>query len=464
MARFSIKKLLLLALAVGVQSASAFVLLGPYASWMDALKSYQQPGDIGGPMNLGEGYRWNMPAVTYGYDPSFVQYFGSNGIYAVEQAVKIINDLPAASLLDLSQYPTSVIRENYRASGLNLMDLKSTALSFLVEQLGLGETERFMWSLRDETHYQNTPYFLVVMRNYDPITFEPSAYVNGNLYTYSITHADTPQHVASTVPTPVNPLAPTLTTVADWGISVGQFYTGLSRDDVGGLRYLYRRQNGVVETLVNGATASANSSLSLGINGSSPWLPVDYATNITSVLTNLVAGGANTNAAVTTALRGGVEKVTLVRADYNMLVGTWTTQTNTYIDVYYSNNIARQQAIDRTLTRPDILFVAADLGLIGTPPSPVSVTRTAATAWVNDSALNNNANTQEGPGIIQSPINLIFSKLGPVLQNSNPNSVTQNSATFANFLWGSFDGSTNAPIVYPSGTSIRDLERQIFGN
>src|SRR5207249_7516544 len=28
--------------------------------------------------------------------------------------------------------------------------------------------------------------------------------------------------------------------------------------------------------------------------------------------------------------------------------------------------------------------------------------------------------------------------------------------------WGSFDGSTNAPIVYPQGTSIMDLENQVL--
>src|SRR5947207_11854614 len=53
-------------LAITATCARAFSLLGPYASWMDEAKSFRQPGlDIGGPMNLDEGYRWNVPVVTY---------------------------------------------------------------------------------------------------------------------------------------------------------------------------------------------------------------------------------------------------------------------------------------------------------------------------------------------------------------------------------------------------------------
>jgi hypothetical protein len=31
-----------------------------------------------------------------------------------------------------------------------------------------------------------------------------------------------------------------------------------------------------------------------------------------------------------------------------------------------------------------------------------------------------------------------------------------------NFIWGSFDGTTNDPVVYPSGSSIVNLEAQIL--
>ena len=42
----------------------AFSLLGPYAVWMDEAKSLQPDRHIGGPMNIGEEYRWNVPVVT----------------------------------------------------------------------------------------------------------------------------------------------------------------------------------------------------------------------------------------------------------------------------------------------------------------------------------------------------------------------------------------------------------------
>src|ERR1051325_5231065 len=79
----------------------AFSLLGPYAVWMDEAKSFRQPDrDIGGPMNIGEEYRWNVPVVTYGFDASFLEYFGSNGVAAVERAIEVLNRLRPASQLN----------------------------------------------------------------------------------------------------------------------------------------------------------------------------------------------------------------------------------------------------------------------------------------------------------------------------------------------------------------------------
>ena len=58
----------------------AFALLGPVAPWMQATNGVIQSGDIGGPMDIGSGYRWNVPVVTYGFDKSFLDYFGTNGV------------------------------------------------------------------------------------------------------------------------------------------------------------------------------------------------------------------------------------------------------------------------------------------------------------------------------------------------------------------------------------------------
>ena len=76
-----IKILLLAALAAGLApGARAFSLLGQFKNWQIQPWGYQLPGDIGGPMTLSEGFRWSVPLLYYSFDPSFVAYFGSNGM------------------------------------------------------------------------------------------------------------------------------------------------------------------------------------------------------------------------------------------------------------------------------------------------------------------------------------------------------------------------------------------------
>src|SRR5262249_11692352 len=103
-------------LLLGLPAKSfGFALLGPYADWMQKTNGYYQTGDIGGPMEIGQSYRWNVPVVTYGFDQSFLDYFGSNGVAAVEGAIQILNDLPPASALMLTNFPLDTARYNYTA-------------------------------------------------------------------------------------------------------------------------------------------------------------------------------------------------------------------------------------------------------------------------------------------------------------------------------------------------------------
>src|SRR5579859_2621760 len=125
-----------------------FALLGPYADWMDVTNGFRQTGDIGGPMDINEGYRWNVPVVTYGFDLSFLDFFGSNGVEAVEAAIGIINDLPPASAVVLTNFPYLSRSQSYSARAQSLWDLKSATLSALVEQLGLAQPTRFIFALR----------------------------------------------------------------------------------------------------------------------------------------------------------------------------------------------------------------------------------------------------------------------------------------------------------------------------
>src|SRR4051812_42624162 len=82
-----------------VSQSRAFSLLGPFPAWQlaayDGLQlDYNQQGDIGGPMRVDEGYRWNIPVIYYAFDQSFINYFGPDGVAAVTQAINVFNNLP----------------------------------------------------------------------------------------------------------------------------------------------------------------------------------------------------------------------------------------------------------------------------------------------------------------------------------------------------------------------------------
>ena len=153
-------------------------------------------------------------------------------------------------------------RYNFRAQALSLTDLKSVALNFIIEQMGLAEPDRYTWTLRERAVGNGgcpaDVGYAVIKRNFEvsPTAvdqLQASSYVNGTLYSYRITEfcQNTP-FLADAVEFPVDPLANTLTAVASGAISVGSFFTGLTRDDVAGLRYLLRANNFNVETAGQG--------------------------------------------------------------------------------------------------------------------------------------------------------------------------------------------------------------------
>lgn len=247
----------ILCLALGVQSASAFSMWGLREPYQIGSLSYI--GDFSfTPKNLGEEFRWNMPTLYYTYDQAFYDYFGSNGVYAVDSAVAILNALTNVSAYsaDLSEMPLSSTRINWAASAMHLFDLKSCALENLVERLGLTDPERFTWTLRNRIPTPaGCPVFIytVIKRNFDPVTLEPSSYVNGNLYTYQIVELCPAVDQADAIEILVDPSAYYATAVATPKMSVadtffyGYFYNSLTRDDIGGLRYMYATNNMNVE-------------------------------------------------------------------------------------------------------------------------------------------------------------------------------------------------------------------------
>lgn len=320
-------------LALAVQSAWAFSLLGPAGSngttggtvednWQitdigyNPLPNGGAPPFIGttthtyAPKNLGEGYRINTPVLYYTFDPDFADFFGANGEQAVEQAMDLLNGVlngqtntpmviasPNAGVLmgatnyvfngptvalnptngvdkyttNLTEFPLNSMSVNYQAQALELTDLKSTVMSLMLTQLGLADAVRYTWALMNRfvppgatctappgaglgtavgVEYWTTE------RNYDIVpssltNYQYSPYVNSSLYSYYIYEncgAPAPYAPpnADALEIPVDPLnynPPVSSGLGEGSLPNGGYYTGLTRDDVAGLRYLLSTNN-----------------------------------------------------------------------------------------------------------------------------------------------------------------------------------------------------------------------------
>lgn len=459
--------ILILALVGTVSSASAFSLMGPFTAWQTADLGYNPFGNaVGGPMNKDEEYRWNIKTIYYGYDESFWNFYGPAGTNAINGAIAILNALPPVSTMstNLAEYPTDTTRPNYTAQALGIMDLKSYTLAALVEQMGLASPERYVWTLRGKVTPLTWSYYTVVKRNFDPVTWNYSSYVNGVLYNFAIldpvygtviTFADAYEFRADGLSYGFNSVASGVDddTIGNASLGVGYYYTGLTRDDVGGLRYLYLPTNIQYENLPVDAVGT------VAYIPPNPWDPV--------------GGGGTfvTNAVVDLALRGGVDKITFKQVRYDSLIGIgyFLVETNTYTDYYYTNGPGlKSQTIQRVVTQPDIVFQAEDMGLTG-GGFPIQFTSTDTSGWVNNDAINGTS-TLDGPGVIQSPMVFTYTKMGPYVYGLAGYYPAEGARaglyaslnTFSSFIWGSFDGTTNAPIVFPQDISIPDLEWLVF--
>ena len=398
---------LLIPLVLAFQ-ASAFSLLGPRTAWMTPDLSYGIDGSPGGPMNVGDEYRWNLPVITYGFDDAFVEYFGEHGVAEVGQAIATLNDLPTASDLNLDAFPLSAVKYSAGADASQLVDLRSTALAALLEQAGLAAPEENVFCLRGKRSQPGgaTSYF-VVKRNFDSATWLPSSYVNGTLFTYVVrSEIVDPTGPVDAVEIKVDPLANDYSTAAGffyWGLRPGYFLSGLSRDDVGGLRYLLTPDNHNAESLPANVT----------------WQTPE--------------GGLP----VLVAERPGIGRLHFSRVFPDSLP-----QTNSFVDRYFTNGVLTMQTVKRVITKPDITFSVRDLGLN-------ALVRRSVGAWNNDGAAEpGNPVVADGPGVIEPGGLIIFNKVGPVFINRQNTGENDGFAYIGS--WASFDGSGNPPFIYPA--------------
>jgi hypothetical protein len=420
--------------------AKAFALLGPYEPWMQNSNCFRltftpvenAPGDIGGPMCLSNGYRWNVPVVTYGFDQSFMDFFGSNGVAAVEGAIQMLNDLPPASSIQMSNYYDDTLEINYQAQSELLYDLKSQTLALLLEQLGLASPTRSIYVERawnplfaegGWAGVTNAIPDYIVMRNYDPVTLDSSQFVNEFLYLGNVWSGfgiGLDEFEIETSPFDLE--APYYSAVADNRLNIGDFYIGPTMDDVSGLSYLFSQTNIHYEQLLYGVSGA----------------------------------GTNASSWVNGAWRPGIDKITFVPQPTSS-PAQFLPLTNQYNDTYITNGIVTQQQLQRVVTQPDFLFKAGDTAQY---PIILPFTRTGTSNWINNAALNGNP-SGAGPGIIQPPVQITFGKLGPRVYTygSGPTETILNETA----LWGSYDDSTNPPVIYPTPpTDTNQLTVRLF--
>ena len=68
---------------------------------------------------------------------------------------------------------------------------------------------------------------------------------------------------------------------------------------------------------------------------------------------------------------------------------------------------------------------------------------------MDNATLNWGDSAKAGPGVITPPVTITFHRLGPLFITSE---ASETPGQYARG-WGSFDGSTNAPIIYPDRSS-----------
>jgi hypothetical protein len=209
-------------------------------------------------------------------------------------------------------------------------------------------------------------------------------------------------------------------------------------------------------------------------------------TNVIATATNVLTGFVGTESIVTYFTNNwftyfacnletsppsyyqGVGRIKFVRvADVNLdsLTGFFRQPiTNTYSMVWWNptNGQLGTRTFQRIVTQPDFMFAGADLA---TPNINVSIPAISPFSRNLNFDINNIVPQQAGPGVIFPPTTISFNTVEDIFGNGSLaiNNLTTNSslteATQGSLLaWGSFDGSTNPPIVYPNGTSIQNLE------
>ena len=203
---------------------------------------------------------------------------------------------------------------------------------------------------------------------------------------------------------------------------------------MGGLTYLYNKNNFRYESMFTDVYAAGLSTVY-----TSPFNPVGATNSSTNTTTNTLP-----------ILVGGVEKVYFLKWNNYSPLATNVTNVFSYTIPYITNNTIQTTLLTRSNTVPDIIITATNLlTTSGTAITDTPYKRTYA--WIASPETNY-------PQVMSPTVSLVINDVGPLAINETGNFM-QGSALFIApfFQFGSFDGTTNPPIVFPQGTSLSEL-------
>jgi len=187
---------------------------GVTGHWQDIQSANLEDPYLGTPKDRTRFFRVNTPYLTYGFDQTFMQFFGQEGINAIDDAMRVINDFfePEDKTYDGVSGATGVdltahgFAQNYAtywlnrtAENENLIDIKSLTLGYMVNRLGLGNPHRYAYTAY-ELDANNTAALGVAvwktkLNNYDPldpINTGKTATINNVQYSYRLIHNQAP--------------------------------------------------------------------------------------------------------------------------------------------------------------------------------------------------------------------------------------------------------------------------------
>ncbi len=182
--------------------------------------------------------------------------------------------------------------------------------------------------------------------------------------------------------------------------------------------------------------------------------------------------------------RGGSDQVIFVRRDYDSLTGQlWDPITNDYVlpELDITNSTISLRHFQRRVPRPDFLFTTANFSADSVTVTysntvdntsetfTLTVTGVGESLGFNTFAYDQTAisGNKAGPGTIIDddplPSLFILNRNFPVYANVYTGIAPTEAEQIVLNGWGSFDGTTNAPVVYPNGASLGELEALMLG-